>query len=159
MVKQLGAHLITPLWTEIRLFTHTACRSTVDGLRGDDNKSVCEDWTSFTSEYSFRDRPNNGIQLRSKVLQKIGGSDYHESPPMSPQSLDDQIHELHAPDEIIFAKIPYPKPQCIHAVDNFFICHRQLRLWPRHVIVITMKENAPPPFLSHSYTYSSEIDF
>ena len=44
--------------------------------------------------------------------------DYYDSPPTPPQSLEDQIHEAYALDNIRLAKILYLKLQGIHLVDD-----------------------------------------
>ena len=44
--------------------------------------------------------------------------DYYESPPTPPQSLEDQIHEAYALDNIHLAKILYLKLQGIHVVND-----------------------------------------
>ena len=44
--------------------------------------------------------------------------DYYDSPPSPPQSLEDQIHEAYALDNIRLAKILYLKLQGIHLVDD-----------------------------------------
>lgn len=44
--------------------------------------------------------------------------DYYESPPTPPHSLQDQIHEAYALDNIHLAKILYLKLQGVHVVDN-----------------------------------------
>ena len=43
---------------------------------------------------------------------------YYESPPTPPQSLEDQIHEAYALDNIHLAKILYLKLQGVHVVDD-----------------------------------------
>ena len=44
--------------------------------------------------------------------------DYYESPPTPPQSVEDQIHEAYALDNIRLAKILYLKLQGVHVVDD-----------------------------------------
>jgi len=44
--------------------------------------------------------------------------DYYESPPTPPQSLEDQIHEAYALDNIHLAKVLYLKLQGVHVVDD-----------------------------------------
>ena len=44
--------------------------------------------------------------------------DYYESPPTPPQSLQDQIHEAYALDNIHLAKVLYLKLQGVHVVDD-----------------------------------------
>ena len=44
--------------------------------------------------------------------------DYYESPPTPPQSLEDQIHEAYALDNIRLAKILYLKLQGVYVVDD-----------------------------------------
>jgi len=44
--------------------------------------------------------------------------DYYESPPTPPQSLEDQIHEAYALDNIHLAKILYLKLQGVHVADD-----------------------------------------
>ena len=51
---------------------YIACRSIVNGLRGDDNESFYGDRASFASEYSLRDGANDGVQVHFKEHARSG---------------------------------------------------------------------------------------
>jgi hypothetical protein len=71
---------------------------------------------------SHLDRSDDSTSPQSTTLEPATppelSLDYYDSPPTPPQSLEDQIHEAYALDNIHLAKILYLKLQGIHVVDD-----------------------------------------
>lgn len=72
--------------------------------------------------FSHSDRSDDSTSTQSTTLEPATPPelllDYYESPPTPPQSLEDQIHEAYALDNIHLAKILYLKLQGIHVADD-----------------------------------------
>ena len=71
----------------------------------------------FTSSDSDRSTSPRSATLGPVTPPELS-LDYYESPPTPPQSLEDQIHEAYALDNIHLAKILYLKLQGVHVDDD-----------------------------------------
>lgn len=71
---------------------------------------------------SHLNRSDDSTSPQSSTLEPLTppefSLDYYDSPPSPPQSLEDQIHEAYALDNIHLAKILYLKLQGIHVADD-----------------------------------------
>ena len=72
---------------------------------------------SATSQSSYDSTSPRSATLGPATPPELS-LDYYESPPTPPQSLEDQIHEAYALDNIHLAKILYLKLQGVHVVDD-----------------------------------------
>ena len=72
---------------------------------------------SATSQSSYDSTSPRSATLGPATPPELS-LDYYESPPTPPQSLEDQIHEAYALDNIHLAKVLYLKLQGVHVVDD-----------------------------------------